>query len=148
MYAWSWYGVPRAPLKVPLANALLRAAWKSLVLAVVTMERPQVADSAAVGQVDPALASTAPDAAPAKQVAAATVLDCRSAVAGSAVAKGVVADPACATGGHAGDALGPALGLAPMWAAAGLAMGLLAGSAPAKSPAVAPALACLAFHAS
>lgn len=134
---------------MPLASTLLRAAWqRSHALAVATMEHPQVADSAAVGQAVPALVQTALDAAAAKQVAAATVLDYRSAVAGSAVAKGVIVDPACATGSRAENAPGPALGLAPMWAAAGLAMGPLAGSAPATSPAVAPALACLALHAS
>ena len=74
------------------------------------------------------------------------MIDCSLAVAGCAVAKGLIADPACATGSHAENALRPALGFAPMWAAADLSMGPLAGSA--TSPAVALVLACLAVHAS
>ena len=75
------------------------------------------------------------------------MIDCSLAVADSAVAKGLVADPVCATASHADNALGPAPGLAPMWAAADPATGPLAGSAPATSPAVALVLACLALHA-
>ena len=131
---------------MPLANALSRAAWQSLVLAVATMECPQVADSAAVGQVDSASSQSAPSAAPAKKVAAATVLDGLSAEADAAAAMGAVADPACATGSHAETALGPALSLAPMWVAADFAMGPVAGSALATSPAVAPALECPVLH--
>lgn len=150
--AWSWYGVPRALLKEPLASAPARAAQQSpaLAIALATMEHPQVADFAAGEQAVRASAQSVPGDALAKLVAAGAVLDCLPVVADSAVATGAIADPASATGSHSENALGPALcpapGLAPMWTAADLAMGLLAGSALATSPAAALALACLAVH--